>query len=384
MNNAFGIAWRQLTFQKIKLAAAAAGVVVAVMLMLVQLGIRTGAMENSIAFARRIKADLILVGPRTDTIFRSAQFPRRLLYRLPADPTVEQVDEIYLGKGIWRNPWTHLDVPISLYGIDPENQMVELPGYADLADQLRLADRHVFDSLGRTTFGPVVETFAKEGEFPAEVNNRQVHIAALLPVGVSIENDGSLYSTRANFLRLNPGRSPGAIDLGLVQLRTGTDVDAAKVRLQRLLGEEARVMTNQEMIASEIRFMRETAPIDFIFGMGTIVGFFIGCVVVYQILYTEVTNNLPKLATMKAMGFDNRFLSKLVISQAMILAAIGYVPGFFMAIGLYRVAESQIQMPFSMTLSRAVGVLLATTVMCGASALIAVRKAWNADPAEVF
>jgi len=55
-----------------------------------------------------------------------------------------------------------------------------------------------------------------------------------------------------------------------------------------------------------------------------------------------------------------------------------------MAIGLYAVAETQIQMPFAMTLMRAFGVFCATVLMCCLSAVIAIRKAWSADPAKVF
>lgn len=61
MNNSLMVAWQQLSHQKVKLAAAAAGVVVAVMLMLVQLGIRQGAMDSSVAFSRRIASDLVVV-----------------------------------------------------------------------------------------------------------------------------------------------------------------------------------------------------------------------------------------------------------------------------------------------------------------------------------
>ena len=61
-------------------------------------------------------------------------------------------------------------------------------------------------------------------------------------------------------------------------------------------------------------------------------------VVVYQILYTEVTNHLPQFATMKAMGFTDGYLLKVVLSQAFILSILGYIPGFFLALVLYRVA----------------------------------------------
>lgn len=378
------VAWRQLAFQKLKLAAASAGVIVAVMLMLVQLGIRTGALENTLAFTKRIQADLVLVGPSTDTIGQPAAFPRRLLYRTLGDPNVEAVSVMYIGKADWRNPWNEINTPVSVYGIDPRNTMIELPKYAELSPVLHLMDHYVFDSFGRDTFGPVVEEIDSGNMVEARVAGRRLTIGATMPVGVSIQNDGNIYGTIPNFLRLFPGRNAAAVDIGMIRTRTDGNLEKTKARIEGLVGREARVMTRDELIRSEIRFIRNKTPIDFIFGMGTVVGFFIGCVVVYQILYTEVTNNLPKLATMKAMGFNNRYLTRLVLSQAMILAVLGYIPGFVLAIGLYEVAEQQIQLQFSMTLQRAAGVFVATVLMCIVSALIAVRKAWRADPADVF
>jgi putative ABC transport system permease protein len=284
----------------------------------------------------------------------------------------------------WKNSWEHIEIPITVYGIEPNNDMLRLPGYSQMEDKLRLADHVVYDEMSRSTFGPVVQTLDRDGMFETEVNQRRIHIIGKIRVGVSIGNDGNLFCSTSNFLRLFPNRIPGAIDLGLVRLKPGTETAQAIRELQPLLGQEAKILTRDGLIASEIAFMRENAPVDFIFGMGTVVGFFIGFVVVYQILYTEVTNHLPQLATMKAMGFTDRYLLRLVVWQALILSVIGYVPGYFMAIGLYKVAETQIQMPFAMTSTRAIGVLTATILMCCMSALIAVRKAWSADPAEVF
>jgi putative ABC transport system permease protein len=384
MNSVLGIAWQQLAHQRIKLSAAAAGVVVAVMLMLVQLGIRTGAMESSISFSRRITSDLVVVSPRTKSIFRSAQFPRRLLYRLPADEEVSAVSEVYMSLAQWKNPWEHIEHPISVYGIDPTRAMLELPGFSDQASTLQLADHLVFDSLSRTNYGPVADHLSRQGKLEAELNGRKVTVFDSIAVGISINTDGNLYCSQSNFLRLFPSRPTGSIDLGLVRLKPGTDADAAARRLQGLLGTEARIVTRQSLVDAEIAYVRETAPIDFIFGMGAAVGFFIGFVVVYQILYTEVTNHLPQLATMKAMGFTDGYLLRLVVWQALILATLGYLPGFIIAVALYEVAEKQIQMQFSMTWDRAVGVALATLTMCAVSAVIAVRKAWAADPADVF
>ncbi|MEM6456523.1 MAG: ABC transporter permease DevC [Acidobacteriota bacterium] len=383
MNTSFGIGWRQLSHQPAKLLAASAGVVVAVMLMLVQLGIREGAIRSSVAFANRLTADLVVVSRSSDTLFRSAQFPRRLLYRLPADPAVTAVSAVYMGQAQWKNPWIRIEHPISVYGLEPDRALVDLPGFAQVPD-LAHADRFVYDRLSRTNYGPVVDTLAAQGRVSTEVNGRRIDVIDSIAVGVSFEIDGSLYGTPTNFLRLFPTRRPGAIDLGLVALDDGVDAETVRARLAPLLGREARIVTRAQLIEHEIAYLRQNAPIDFIFGLGAAVGFFIGFVVVYQILYTEVTHHLPQLATLKAMGFTDRDLLRLVVWQALILSSFGYVPGFLLALALYHLAEAQIQMPLPMTPGRAWGVWSATVLMCCFSAVVAVRRAWQADPAEVF
>lgn len=385
MNSVFFVAWSQLSHHKMKLVAATAGVVVAVMLMLVQLGIRRGAMDNSVAFTKRIQADLVVLSPRSRSMFQSSQFPRRLLYRLPGSFGVERVEPIYMGTSRWRNPWVYNEHPILIYGIDPRRSMIDLPGFNDRASELELADRVLFDNLSRVSYGPVADTL-KESQEPikVEIGGRKVEVIGGINVGISISNDGNLYTTPGNFHRLLQHRNPSSVDVGLIKLEPGIDATRARQEIQIFLGREVRVLKKDELVESEVNFMRETAPIDFIFGMGAVIGFFIGFVVVYQILYTEVTNHLPQLATMKAIGFTDFYLLKLVLSQAFILSLIGYIPGFLLALALYDVATDQIQMPFKMTWERAIGIYLLTLLMCSLSAAVAVRKAWTANPAEVF
>lgn len=384
MRTSFDVAWLQLTHHKIKLAVASAGVVVAVMLMLVQLGIRQGALNGSVAIARRIQADLVVISPRTKSIFQSAPFPRRLLFRLPAHPAIAEVKELYIAQARFRNPWDHREYPLNIYGLDPKDPLLDLPGFSKQAVPLEEPDRVIFDSMSRSKFGPVTETLSREGPVVTEVNHRRVTIIDSIAVGVPISADGAIYTTPANFLRLFPTRSAGAVDIGLVRLKPGWNPETAIRELRPLLGKEATVLTQPELVDAEILFIRQTAPLDFIFGMGAAVGFFIGFVVVYQILYTEVTNHLPHFATMKAMGFTNGYLLRVVLSQAFILSILGYIPGAILAMGIYRVATAAIQMPITMTLSRAVMILVMTFVMCGLSAMIAVHKVRTADPADVF
>lgn len=384
MWDTFLIAWRQLSYQRMKLVVACAGVVVAVMLMLVQLGIREGALENSIAIAVKVQADLVVISPRTKTIFQSTQFPRRLLMRLAGHPAVDHVQEMYMSQARWRNPWEFREHPISVFGVDPRSPLIDFPGYSARADELQLPDRLIFDRNNRVTYGPVREHLDAEGFLETEINHRRVRVIGAIPVGISIVSDGNLFLSPTNFLRLFPQRNPGAIDLGLIRLKPFANPQRVLEEIRPLLGAEARLLTRDQLVDSESRFVRESAPIDFIFGMGAVVGFFIGFVVVYQILYTEVSNHLPQFATMKAMGFSDRTLLSIVYYQGLLLSVLGYIPGFLLALWLYQVATKAIQMPFSMTWNRGISVFLLTVVMCLLSATIALQKVRRVDPADVF
>ncbi len=236
MRSAFFVAWSQLSYHRVKLAVASAGVVVAVMLMLVQLGIRQGALDNSVAIARRVTADLVVVSPRTKTIFASAQFPRSLLYRAGACSDVEAIQEMYMSQGRLRNPWNKLEFPVSVYGVDPANPMMELPGLSEYSEPLNQIDRILFDGLSRTNYGPIETTVKENGPMDVEVNLRKVRIVGSIRVGISINTDGNLFMSPANFFRLFPARSPGSVDIGLIRVRPGADLEAGPRRTARLYG----------------------------------------------------------------------------------------------------------------------------------------------------
>jgi putative ABC transport system permease protein len=110
----------------------------------------------------------------------------------------------------------------------------------------------------------------------------------------------------------------------------------------------------------------------------------VGTVIVYQILYTEVTDHLGEYATLKAIGYTHRYLLNVIVQESFILAILGYIPGFASALFLYQKAKEATLLPIFMTLDRAIVVLILTILMCLISGTIAVRKLQAADPADIF
>ena len=113
-------------------------------------------------------------------------------------------------------------------------------------------------------------------------------------------------------------------------------------------------------------------------------GFIVGTVIVYQILYSDVSTHLSEYATLKAMGYKNQYLLSIVFQEAVILAVLGYIPGFALSLGLYDLTKNATFLPLEMAFDRAFLVFLLTVLMCSISGVIAMRKLNQADPADIF
>ena len=81
--------------------------------------------------------------------------------------------------------------------------------------------------------------------------------------------------------------------------------------------------------------------------------------------------HLPEYATLKAMDYSDRYLIGVLLQEALILAILGFIPGFTISLGLYRLIAKATLLPVQMTLNRATLVLFMTVVMCVASGAIA-------------
>jgi putative ABC transport system permease protein len=377
-------AWLQLSKEKLRLLVALSGVSFAVILVFMQLGFRSSVYESATRYHRALDYDLVMLSPKTPFIGFPESFSRRRLYQVLAAEEVESVAPIYISQAYWKNPWEHNARSILVLGIDPTRRVFTLPDVTRQLDFLPLEDVVLFDARSRPEFGPVAARFAETGLVAAEVNDRRITVAGLFRLGTSFGIDGSLVTSDVNFRRIFPDRPVGHIELGLIQLRTDTDAGRTGERLEAFVEGDVRILTREEWIDREGRYWASTTPIGFVFGFGAIMGLVVGGVIVYQILFADVSQHLAEYATLKAMGYSNAFLSRVVLGEAAILTVLGFVPGLLASVVLYRITSTATRLPLEMTAGRGVLVLLLTGAMCGAAALVALRKVRAADPAEVF
>lgn len=377
------LAWLQVSREKMRLAVALAGIAFADILMFMQMGFKDSLYEAAVRPHYTLNADLVLVNSQFETFFSVKSFPRDRLYQAKGFPGVESVNSLYFGTAEWRNPETRMSRPILIFGTDPANPAFKIPEVTQNLDRIKMFDRVLFDRASRPEYG-VVPIFAEKGSFETEVSDRLVTVSGLFSLGASFTADGTAIASDSTFLNLFPKRKPEEIEIGLLTLESGADLQQVQFQLTKELPKDIRILTIEEFAEVEKEYWASSTAIGFIFSLGTAMGFVVGVVIVYQILYSDVSDHLPEYATLKAMGYTDQYLVFVLIQEALILAVVGFLPSFFLATGLYHLTQAATLLPIGMTTERAISVFILTVIMCTASGAIAMRKLQTADPADVF
>lgn len=378
------LAWLQMSHQKTRLLAAIAGITFADFLMFFQLGVRDALFDSQVSPYTNLQGDLFLVNELSDNLASVKPFSRDDLYRAAGVRGVESISPLYIGQASWRNPDNRASRQIFVYGIDPVRPAFDSPDVQQHLEQLKLLNRALYDRGGLPQLGNVAELLKSGKPLTAQVNDLEIKVVGLFLLGSSFSAEGNLVTSDSTFLRLFPQRPANEIDVGIIRVQPGADIAAVQADLRSVLSDDLLILTLDEFATRERTYWETGSAIGFTFGLGVAVGFLVGAVIVYQILYTDVADHLPEYATLKAMGYSDRYLILIIIQEAVILAILGFIPGFLLANGLYTLFRSATLLPIGMKTSRATTVLLLTVVMCVGAGAIAMRKLRAADPADIF
>ncbi|MCU0534074.1 MAG: ABC transporter permease DevC [Hydrococcus sp. Prado102] len=378
------LAWLQLKREKTRLAVALAGIAFADILMFFQLGLLEALFDSVAKPYSTLQGELFIIDPLFESMMVIRSFPRERLYQAAGVQGVESIDYMYIDQGEWRNPQTLKNQATMVFAIDPDTTSMSLPDVRSHLNELKLLNRILYDRAGQASlFGNVTEQLQQYPSVPIQFNDIQTQVVGTFVMGASFTANGNIITSHSTFLHLFPKRDRTEIDVGIIKLKPGTDIKRVQDTMRSTF-DDVLILTHDEFVEHEKKYWETTSPIGFLFGFGAGIGFVVGTVIVYQILYSDVSDHLPEYATLKAMGYGDRYLMGILIQESLIMAVLGFIPGFAISLGLYHIATAVTYIPVAMSVNRATLVLTLTIVMCVASGSIAMRKLQAADPADIF
>jgi putative ABC transport system permease protein len=395
--SAFSFARVNLLHQRLRTLISLAGVAFAVLLIFTQLGFIGSVEQTATLLFDRLDFDLLLTSREYLNLNTPASFPRLRLSQADAVPGVESVQALSVCLSQWRSPW-----PRSPGRVDPRRWNIMVLG-------VRPDDLHrVFTNSGEGVFRDREElaTFETTLARPdtvlidrrswpdygspddlrpgaeVEVNEQRLELVGNFEIGTGFGYNGLLLASEATLGRIG-GILPRQVTFGLVKLRRGSDPRAVRTRLNEILP-ETRAYTRDEINAKEASFWVQQTAVGRFFTLGVWVALVVGVIFVYQMMAADIHNHLAEYATIKAIGYRNEYLFRVILWQASLLALMGFFPGLVASLGVYQVTWKAARIPIAMTGTRAACVLLLTMGMCLFSGLLATQKLRSADPADLF
>lgn len=372
------VAWRILTHEVARSLLAVLGVFAAIVLVFLQLGFYSSVPIGSMFIYSAMNFDIALTSRDYAFQVRPHFFPRRRLHQALALPEVMSAVPFYEAYATWLDPRERDLRDIFVMGVDPDKNAFNVPGIRNNADALKASDVLIIDTMSRPAYG------RRDPGTDVEINKRKMTIVGDYTLGTGFLGLGVMVVSDLNFFRIFPNKNLDKVNVGLVRLKPGADANAVARKLKALLPDDTRVFTRAEFSAHEQHYWLNATSTGLVFGFGTAIAAIVGLAILFQTLSTMILRNLPEYAVLKAIGYTDRYLTEIVIHQAVLIVSIAFVPAVIATYGLYDVARDATRLSIYMTPPRIVSVLVATLIASVAGGMMTNRVLKRADPVDLF
>jgi putative ABC transport system permease protein len=202
---------------------------------------------------------------------------------------------------------------------------------------------------------------------------------------VGLSNGTTSWMTSFFFLRKEAAEdlllAPGATSYLLVTTSPGASLDDILLRLNKLSGVNA--LTKSKMAANDLKLFAKvfSAPLKLMVG----IAFLVGTMIVGMVIYTATVERQREYGVLKAIGANNRFLYRVVLTQALVSALAGALAGVTLAYGVSQwIMSTRPQFLIVFNPADVRSALAASLVMALLAAIFPVRVVAGLAPAEVF
>ena len=369
------LAVRNLVHDPVRLIVTLIGVVFAVVLIDVQLGLFLGFARTTSALIDHSGADLWIMAPGTRNVDQSSAISERKLFQVLAMPGVREAAKEIAEFTILKKPDGGTETVIVI-GFDPE---LGLGGPWNVVEgdvrNLRFAETVMIDELYREKLG-----VTHLGQL-IEIGDRQARVVGFTRGIRSFTQSPYVFASHKTALEYSRIRLDQTKYV-LVKLAESVDPQRMKAMLTAHLS-DVEVMTTAEFSRLTQFYWMFTTGAGLALLIAALMGLVVGVVVVSQTLYATTVDHLAEFGTLRAIGASSRYIYGVITRQAILSAIAGYVLGLVASLAIARAAQDAgpaILLPPEL----GVGMLGLTIAMCVGAALISIKKVTRLDPSMVF
>jgi putative ABC transport system permease protein len=369
------IAWRNLVHDWIRFAVTLIGIVFSVVLMGVQSGLFVSFTNTTAGLVDHSGADLWIVNKGTKGVDLTTNIGERRRFQALSVAGVAKAEPGVINFLHWKRP-DGAQENVIVIGTERGSTMGGpwnfVDGDRDVLKQpdAVVIDRLYMEELGVKAVGDIIE-----------ISDKHTKIVGLTE-GIRTFSQAPYVFMDLNHARAVSGFGENATTYVLIKCASGVGVSEVQAALRARIP-DVDIYTNAEFskITSDHWLYSTGAGASLMTSM--FLGFIVGMVIVAQTLYATTMDRLPEYATLRAIGGSSRYLYRIILKQAAIVASVGFAIGIgtnYWIVFLARNSSAAPELPIWLALT----ICALTYVMCVTAAFISIQKVIKIDPVSVF
>ncbi|MGH7714815.1 MAG: ABC transporter permease, partial [Vulcanimicrobiaceae bacterium] len=305
-----------LVHDRVRLIVTLIGVVFAVVLITIQIGLFLGFASTTSNLIDHAGADLWIMAPGTRDVDQVAAISESRLYDALTVPGVQEASRFDVSFADFKKPNGGTQ-SVLVVGFDPDVGL-GAPWHvvAGNVKALRFPNTIMVDELYRQKLG-----ITHIGQ-TVEIDGRRAEVVGFTRGIRSFTQSPYVFASTRTAVRYSRMR---ADQTKYVLVKVAPRADAATVQadLARRLP-DVEVLTTDEFRHSTQFYWMFTTGAGLALLVAAVVGLAVGIVVVSQTLYAATVDHLAEYGTLRAMGAGNRYIQGVIIQQAVISGIVGY------------------------------------------------------------
>jgi len=372
------LARKLLLHDRLRFGVAIAGVSVSVMLVLVQVGLYFGFMDTASAVIDASSADIWVGKAGSESFEFASPFDERAYYKIASVPGVERAERVLINFAQAKLP-TGGDLGVQIVGIESVRAGIQpllAPWNVVAGDAQRLTEAGAI-VIDKTEYAKLqIDRVGTQ----TEISGVHAQVVAMTSGIRSFTTSPIVFTDLRSARSYLRGLGDDAVTYVLVKTAPGM-IEQVKRTINAL--PHLAAFSTSEMSQRTRTYWSTRTGVGAGFFTTAVLGIIVGFVVVGQILYSGTLQYIREYGTLKAMGAKNSMVVRVILSQAMISAALGFVIGSGLAV-VMQWAMAHANLSVALFPGLYVATLIITILMCSFASLLSIVKVLRLDPASVF
>ena len=376
----FALAWKFIRFDRAKSIGIITAIVISIFLIGQQVGLLLflmGLMGNLVGNANVTENEIWVIESQTQNANTLNKIDQRYVQQLRSIPGVEQTYAVVIASGEAR----FLDgntAGVQIIGSEAPSFVIG-PNPSKIFEG-QLADLALPEAVSAEFFNAKSWNTQLFLNKPIELNGKSAQIKVITKQAQAF--GGNYMYTSLTNARYYGNIPPDKISLVSVKIQS----NANKQQIINTINEiypNLRAWDAKALQQSTVKEILISSNMGMSFGTLVVFAMISGFFIIGLTLYSSALDRVKDYGTLKAIGANNRYVNKLLITQAFLYALIGFAIAFILLLGFSQgVKKSGLEINFSVAfISFLLGITLFISI---GGSLFAVRKISKLEPASVF